>query len=118
MIVLFKNYLKCYGYLFGLIIIFTLILSIINYFIPFKATIIKIIIPVISIFISSIILGRKVKTKAYFEGIKFSLLYLLLITIIKFIIKTSFNYKAIIIYLLMIFTSVIGSMIGINLKKG
>ena len=113
-----KIYLKGYLYLFGIIIVSTIILSLINYFIPFKIGIIKIIIPIISMFISSIIVGKNVKAKAYLEGLKFSSLYLLFISLLKFIIKTPFNYKVVIIYILTIFTSVIGSMFGINLKKG
>ena len=55
--------------------------------------------------------------KAYLEGFKFSTLYLLLITIIKIVIKTNFNYKTFIMYFGLILTSIIGSMFGINIKK-
>lgn len=112
-----KKYLKSYGYLFGLIITLTIILSILNYFISFKANVIKIIIPIISIFISSIILGKNTQEKAYLEGIKFSLIYIFLATILKIIIKSNFNYKTFIMYFVLIITSIIGSMFGINLKK-
>ena len=112
-----KNYLKAYGYLFGIIIILTLILSITNYFIKIPASIFKIIIPIISIFISSIVLGKNSKEKAYLESIKFSILYLILISIFKIIIKSPFNYKTIIIYISLIISSIIAGMLGINLKK-
>ena len=112
-----KNYLKSYGYLIGLTIIMTLILSIINNFINTPLNIVKVIISIISILISSIILGRNTKEKAYIEGIKFSVIYLALTTIIKLILKSNINIKTIIIYLILIFTSIIGSMIGINTKK-
>lgn len=112
-----KTYLKSYGYLFGIIIILTIILSLLNYFIPFKAETIKIIIPILSMLISATILGKNVKEKAYLEGIKFSGIYIILITIIKLLIKSGFNYKVIIMYLTLLITSIIGSMIGINLKK-
>ena len=112
-----KNYLKSYAYLFGIIIISTIFLSIINYFIKLPTTTIKIIIPIIAIFISSIILGKNSKEKAYLEGLKFGGIYLIFTTIIKLLIKNNFNYKTIIIYISMILSSIIGSMIGINLKK-
>lgn len=112
-----KNYLKCYGYLIILITIMTLILSIISYFFNTTSNIIKIIIPILSLLISSIILGKNTKEKAYIEGIKFSLIYIIIITILKFILKTNFNYKVIIIYILMILTSIVGSTIGINLQR-
>ena len=94
-----KKYLKSYIYLFSLIIILTLLLSIFNYFIPFKSNLIKILISIISMFISSIILGKNAKEKAYLEGIKFSTIFLLFASIIKIIIKSSFNYKVIILYI-------------------
>lgn len=112
-----KKYLKCYTYLISLILILTTIFSIINYFLPIKPTIIKIIIPILSILVSSIILGKNTKELAYLEGIKFSIIYLIFLTILKFILKTPFNYKVIIMYLSLIITSIIGSTIGINTKK-
>ena len=112
-----KNYLKSYLYLFSSIIILTLILSILNYFFILPSYIIKIIIPIVSMLISSIILGKNTKEKAYLEGTKFSLIYIIFITIIKLILKTNFNFKTIIIYIVLIFTSIIGSTIGINSKK-
>ena len=112
-----KTYLKSYGYLFGIIIILSIILSIINYFANVSLNTIKLIIPILSMLISSIILGKNVKSKAYLEGLKFSIVYLIIITSIKRILSTPFNYKAIIMYLVLIFTSIIGSMIGINSKK-
>lgn len=112
-----KTYLKSYGYLFGLIIILTVFLSIINYFIPFKNNIIKIIIPIISMLISSIVLGKSIKQNACLEGIKFSAVYILFTTMAKILLKTNFNYKIIIMFISLLLASIIGSMIGINLKK-
>jgi len=114
---LIKKYLKSFGYLFGIIIILTIILSTINYFINIPSKTIKILIPILSLFISTIILGKNTKEKAYLEGIKFTSIYLIITTIIKLILKISFNYKTIIIYLTLLITGIIGSMIGINTKK-
>lgn len=112
-----KNYLKSYIYLITSLIIFTIIFTIINYFTTNSLSIIKILIPIISILISSFILGKNTKSKAYLEGIKFSLIYLIFTTILKLILKISFNYKTFIIYLVIILSSIIGSTIGINTKK-
>ena len=113
-----KNYLKAYGYLFGIILLLTIILSIINYFTNKELYIFKILIPIISIFISSIILGKYSKKKAYLEGIKFSLIFILFSIIISyFIIHNSFNIKVLVYYLVILFSSIIGSMLGINIKK-
>ena len=112
-----KKYLKSYIYLFGLILLLTTITSIINYFITIPITTIKIIIPIISIFISCIILGNNTSSKAYLEGIKFSSIYIILTIILKFIFNTNFNYKSLIMYIVLIISSIIGSMIGINTKR-
>lgn len=112
-----KNYLKSYVYLFGSILIFTIILSVFNYFFVFSTKIIKILIPIISILISTIILGKNAKAKAYLEGIKFTSLYVILSIILSLVIKNPFSFKLILSYLLILLSGVIGSMIGINLNK-
>ena len=114
---MFRNYLKSYAYLFGMIIIFTFVLSVGNYFFEFSTKIIKILIPIISIFISTIVLGKNTKSKAYMEGIKFTSLYVILSIIISLITKNPFSFKLIISYVLFILIGVVGSMIGINLNK-
>lgn len=112
-----KNYLKSYLYLFILILILTIILSIINYFFTIPTKIIKLLIPIISIIISTIILGKNTKSKAYLEGIKFTSLYIILSIIISLIIKNSFSFKLILCYLILLLSGIIGSMIGINISK-
>lgn len=112
-----KNYLKSYGYLIILLLALTLITSIISYLFNISSNITKLIIPIISMFISAIILGKNIKEKGYLEGIKYSSLFLLLISIIKLIVKSNFNYKVIIMYIALIITSIIGASIGINLKR-
>ena len=112
-----KTYLKCYGYLFGMIFILTILLTIINYFSKMPVQLLKAIIPLISLLISSIFLGKNVKEKGYIEGIKFSSLYLIFITLLNFIFKTGFNYKTFIVYILFIICGIVGAMIGINMKR-
>ena len=75
-----KKYLKSYAYLFTILIILTLILSITNYFITIPSKTFKLLIPIISILISTIILGKSTKQKAYLEGLKFTSIYLLIST--------------------------------------
>ena len=113
-----KKYLKCYGYLFGMIIILTLLLSIINYFVKVPANTISLIIPIISMLVGSFMLGKNTKEKAYLEGIKFSSIYIVLTIIFKLLMKMDFNYKVVIMYIAMLLTSIIGATIGINTKKG
>lgn len=112
-----KNYLKSYLYLFTSIIILTLILSVVNYFIIIPTKTIKLLIPIISILISTIILGKNSKSKAYLEGLKFTSLYLLISIITSLITKNPFTFKLILSYLILLLSGIVGSMIGINLKK-
>ena len=112
-----KNYLKSYLYLFISILILTLILSIINYFFNIPTKIIKLLIPIISILISSIILGKNTKSKAYLEGIKFTSIYILISIILSILTNNPFTFKLIISYLLLLLSGIIGSMIGINTRK-
>ena len=78
--------------------------------------ILKIVILLISIFFNSLLLGRKAKNKGYLEGIKLSLI-LIVLFLIPTVILSNFNIKVLIYYLIMILTSSLGSMIGINMKK-
>ena len=112
-----KNYLKSYIYLFISILILTLILSTINYFFIIPTKVIKLLIPIISILISTIILGKNTKSKAYLEGLKFTSLYIFLSIIIFLLTKNPFNFKLILCYLLLLLSGIIGSMIGINISK-
>ena len=97
-----KIYLKKYLYLLILILGLGIITSILNYIIPSNSSILKLIVPPISIFISCVLLGKDCKQKAYLEGIKFSGVYLLITTIFKIIINSPFTYKTVIIYVLII----------------
>lgn len=113
-----KKFLKSYAYLFGSILLLTLLLSILNYFVKLPTNIIKIIIPIVSMLYSSIILGKNSNKKAYLEGIKFSLIYIIFIFLFSvLIIKTKIKIDILLYYVILILTSMLGSMTGINIKK-
>lgn len=112
-----KNYLKGYGYLFGIIVGLTLIITIFNYFFSISIEILKIATTITSILVVSFVMGKGLKEKGYIEGIKFSLGYLFIITIVKLIIGSSFNFKVFIIYAVILLGGTLGAMIGINFKK-
>ncbi len=77
----------------------------------------KIITIIINIFISSFILGKNALKKGYLEGIKLSLIIIPLFIIIALITSSKLEIKAILYYIIITITSVLGSMIGINKKK-
>ena len=107
--------------LYGIIsiLISTIILTIFNYFNIFPSNIIKIlklIIPLICISINCYLLGKKSIKKGYLEGMKFGGIITLLFILIALITKT-FKPKSFIYYLIILLTSTLSSMIGINKKK-
>lgn len=112
-----KIYMKSYIYLFSIILILTIIYTIINYYLITLPNIIKVLIAIISIFISSIILGKNTREKAYLEGIKFTSIYLIISIIISILFKNTLSLKSILYYFLVLLSGVIGSMIGININK-
>ena len=79
--------------------------------------ILKIIVLLINIFISSLILGRKAKNKGYLEGIKFAAIIIVLFLLTTLLTNNSMELKVIIYYLIILFTSTLGSMVGISKKK-
>ena len=114
-----KNLLISLSYFIGIILISTLIFTIFNYFNILTDrlnSILKLLIPIISIAISSYILGTKSIKKGYLEGIKLSLIIIIIFILIS-ITFSKFNIKSLIYYLILITTSTLSSMIGINRKK-
>lgn len=76
---------------------------------------IKILIPIIALFIGGIIIGKNSKNKGWFEGFKYGIIVIVIMFLISFLFSNNFfNIKRIIYYLILIFISILGSMIGIN----
>lgn len=113
------NYLKSTLYTLSTILIGTILITILNYFnilngIPLK--IIMLLIPIISIFIGSFKLGKKSTKKGYIEGLKYGIIWTILLTIINLIIK-NFTLLSIIYYIILILISTLSGSLGINKKK-
>lgn len=116
----FKKVLMPLSYTFISILILTLLLTILNYsgFIKNNLlSIFKIIIPIISVLIGSIKIGKLSTKKGYLEGIKFGALLTLLLLIINLILQNPFKVKYLLFYIILIITSILGSMIGINKRN-
>lgn len=115
------NYLKNLGYVFISIFITTIIITLLNYFGILKETplkILSIISMIISILIGSYLTGKKANKKGYLEGIKFGSIIIVIVLLLNLILfKNEFNLINILYYLLLLFTSTIGSMIGIMRKQ-
>ena len=114
-----KNYLK---HLILTIIPILVLLFIIT--IPYYFNIInnntynffKLLIITLSILINSLLLGKNFKNKKYLVGIKFGLLIITILLILT-LIFSKFEIKNLIYYLIIIATSTLGSIFGINKKQ-
>lgn len=119
------NYLKNLGLSFVFVIIsflvLTLLMTLFSYFNILKdggVSILKIIIPIISLFMGGFLLGKKASKKGWLEGIKIGALCLIFIIIFNYLAYSfSFEAKNLLYYCILIISSIFGSMIGINFKK-
>ena len=71
---------------------------------------------IISFFISGFILGKKTINKGYLEGIKLSIITIIIMIILSIILH-SFKISNILYYLITSISIIFGSMIGITKKK-
>ena len=117
------NYLKILGksllYMTSILFISTLIITLLNYFNIFGSkivTVFKIIIVLISMFVGGFIMGKNSNKKGWLEGLKLGLIILVILILVNFILKQSFDIRNLIYYLILIASTVFGSMIGINKK--
>lgn len=103
------------------LLILTFILTLFSYFniIGDKSiSIFKIIIPIISLFIGGFFIGKKSLRKGWLEGLKLSLLFLIILIIFEYLaLDQSFDIKNLLYYLILSISSIFGSMIGISKKK-
>lgn len=118
------TYLKKYGkrliFTITSIIIFLFLLTLLYYFNiigPNLNKVLKIVIILLNIFISSFILGKNTISKGYLEGIKFALIIIPIFIFISLITHSKLELKVILYYIIILITSILGSMIGINRKK-
>lgn len=113
------KYLKYLGISLGILLILTFITTTLNYLNIINITttnILNTINLVISLFIGGYLIGKTKTNKGYLEGLKFGGIYTLIIIIFNILTKTKFSYKIIILCIILLLSSMIGSMIGINKK--
>ena len=118
-------YLKKLGKSLGIsiiiLLVMTFIITLFNYInlISIKiVTVFSYLTPFISFFIGGLLLGKTSTNKGWLEGIKFSLIIIFLSFIFNYLaFDQEFNISNIILYIITLISSVIGSMIGINLKN-
>lgn len=112
-----KKYIKSLSFTFLSIIILTFLITILNYIGLASGlffSILKLIVPIISIFIGGLIIGVNSNEKGWLNGLKVGIIIILIFTILIFILKENLSLKLVIYYLILLSLSVFGSMIGIS----
>lgn len=72
----------------------------------------------ISLFIGGFFLGKKCEKKGWLEGIKIGSMVIFLFFLISYLgLDQGFNIRVCIYYLLLLISSILGSMLGINKKE-
>lgn len=113
-----KLYLKSFLWFIISLISLLLIINILYYFDIINNNLIKylkIIIILVSSFLSGLVRGYHSLNKGYINGLKLSGIIIILLFIFSLILK-EFNFKDIIYYLIIVLTITFGSMIGISRK--
>lgn len=107
------------GYFFLLLLISTFFLTIIDYFSLFNMKIIKglkLLIPILSLALVSYNLGKSAQKKGYIEGIKIGTMIIIIFTILILLLD-KYQLKTLLFNVILLLTSMLSSMIGINKKK-
>lgn len=118
-IIMIKNYLNSILYFILIILVGTVFITLFHYFSIFSIGVInglKMFITIISGFISSFLLGKNCSKKGYLEGLKLGGIIVFILIILNLIFN-SLSYKSIIFFMIILITSMLGSMIGINKHK-
>ena len=101
-------------------IIYNLIITLLSYFyiIPYSKTyLIIFVMNNIIIFLIGIRNGKRLNNKAYLKGLLFGLLITSFIILINLLFIREFTIKTLIYYLVIIASSIISHIFGINLKR-
>jgi len=115
------KYLKSLLYIFFPLMLLNFIISIIYYFNIINDTginYLKLIITAISMLVGGFYIGNKTTQKGWLEGLKIGLIIIISFFIIGYLgFDQGINIKTIIYYFILLASSTLGGMIGINKNK-
>lgn len=116
-----QKYLKSFLAILLPFLILILLTSILYYFNILSTQVInymKMIIPTLSMLIGGIYIGRHSKENGWLEGLKLGLIFLFTMFIFSFLaFNEGMHFKTLLYYFILLITSILGSMIGINNSK-
>lgn len=116
-----KNITFSLGIFISILLIFTLLVTILSWFNIMNnsiTTIFKMLIPIISILSSSIYMGINTTKLGWLEGFKLGIIICILLFLFNALgINKGFKINQLLFYGILIFSSIVGSMIGISRKK-
>ena len=119
------DYLKKIGYGFaytlGAFLILIFILTLLSYADVISGKVVSFVqlfIPIVSLLIGGYIIGKRSKSNGWLEGLKFSLIFLVILMLFNYLgLGSAPKFKNIVFYIIIIVSSILGSMIGINRRK-
>lgn len=115
------KYLKGLLYIFITLLIFSLILSTLNYFDILGKNVInflQIFTIILSMFIGGFHVGKNSSNKGYLQGLKIGGIALAILFLLNYLgFGKSFSVEIILFYLIVLISSITGSVIGINKNK-
>lgn len=116
-----KNVSICFGIALLSLLVFTFLMTLFNYVgvIPNSmVSIVEIVIPLLSLFIGGYLLGKKSQKKGWLQGLKLGILFILLLLLFQYLgLHMNFDVRNLVFYLLLMMSTIFGSMLGINRKK-
>ena len=104
----------------SIFIIYNLLITLLSYFyiIPYSKTyIVLFILNNILIFLIGTINGTRLTNKAYIKGLLFGIALILILSLINLIFIRNFTFNTIIYYLVIVISSTISHIFGINIKR-
>lgn len=112
----FFNYIKSLIIFLSSIIIIPFFLTLFNIMKLETNKITIIIIGSVLMFIIGIITGKNANSKGYLKGLLISLICIFLFVILSLIFKYTLNINSLIYYIILVISTIFGSMLGINKK--
>ena len=115
-----KQFFKAFGLVLMIILISTIVITILDYFNLFSESLTNIflfVITLISIIIGSYKLGKKSSKKGIIEGLKLGIVISVSFMLMGLITGNNFQISNTIYYVILIISSILGSIVGKNRKQ-